>query len=65
MFSESLYLCFPFRFRFMCRAVEAFLLAQMPSNALLRLEAKAPGYVREPKKVQKTFIHEANACKWG
>lgn len=37
----------------MCRALEAFLLAQMPSNALLRLEAKAPGYVREPKKVKK------------
>jgi len=37
------------KFRFMCRALEAFLLAQMPSNALLRLEPKAPGYVREPK----------------
>nr|XP_058943375.1 ectopic P granules protein 5 homolog [Pocillopora verrucosa] len=37
------------QFRFMCRALEAFLLAQMPSNSLLRLEAKAPGYVREPK----------------
>lgn len=35
----------------MCRALEAFLLAQMPSNSLLRLEAKAPGYVREPKRV--------------
>ena len=36
----------------MCRALEAFLLAQMPSNSLLRLEAKAPGYVREPKGVR-------------
>ena len=40
----------------MCRALEAFLLAQMPSNAPLRLEAKAPGYVREPRKVRSTFI---------
>ena len=40
----------------MCRALEAFLLAQMPSNTLLRLEAKAPGYVREPKKVQERFM---------
>jgi len=47
---------FLFRFRFLCRALEAFLLAQMPSNAPLRLEAKAPGYVREPRKVRSTFI---------
>lgn len=40
------------QFRFMCRALEAFLLAQMPSNSLLRLEAKAPGYVREPKRTK-------------
>ena len=44
-------LLFHCRFRFMSRALEAFLLAQMPSNSLLRLEAKAPGYVREPKRV--------------
>jgi len=40
------------QFRFMCRALEAFLLAQMPSNLLLRLEARAPGYVREPKRTK-------------
>lgn len=40
------------KFRFICRALEAFLLAQMPSNAPLRLEAKAPGYVREPRKAK-------------
>lgn len=42
------------KFRFMCRALEAFLLAQMPSNSLLRLEAKAAGYVREPRKTKQS-----------
>ena len=41
----------------MCRALEAFLLAQMPSNSLLRLEAKAAGYVREPRKVRNTVMN--------
>ena len=50
-----------FRFRFMCRALEAFLLAQMPSNSLLRLDAKAPGYVREPKKVHSIPLHPLNS----
>ncbi|EDO31384.1 predicted protein [Nematostella vectensis] len=38
------------RFRFLSRVLEAFILAQLPSNLLLRLEPKAPGYVREPVK---------------
>ena len=50
-----------FRFRFMCRALEAFLLAQMPSNSLLRLDAKAPEYVREPKKVQSIPLNPLNS----
>ena len=45
----------------MCRALEAFLLAQMPSNSLLRLDAKAPGYVREPKKVYSITLHPLNS----
>ena len=48
-----LFVClFVDRFRFLCRSTEAFLLAQMPSNMLFRLQAKDPGYVREPNKVR-------------
>lgn len=43
-------------FRFLARVLEAFILAQLPSNTLLRLEPKAPGYVREPSRVSIVFF---------